>query len=231
MYQVELEQFNGPLDLLLKLIQDKELDISQISLAKIADQYLSYIESHEVEIDPDGLADFLWIGSRLIYIKSRLLVPKVEEEDEGDADDLEAQLKIYREFLDASKELGEIIKTEKFSYCRPRQEKVAGFYPPKNLNAKDLKNSFEKILQDLEPLNKLSKKRITRIVSLKQRISQVKDFIFRRAKVGFNSLVANKKDRHEVIVTFLAVLELNKSNSVALKQEGLFSEIKISKHK
>jgi len=231
MYQVDLEQFNGPLDLLLKLIQGKELDISKISLVKIADQYLAYLDEHEGEIDTDGLADFLWIGSKLIYLKSRLLVPIAIDEDDEELDDLEKQLKIYKEYLDASKDITKTIKQKNFCYSAVRQELVAGFYPPQNFKIGDLQSAFERVLSDLVPINKLPQRAIARIVSLKQRIGEIKNYILKRARINFNALLQNKKCSSEIIVTFLAVLELSKQNSVDILQDELFSEIKIAKIK
>ncbi|MFA7662676.1 MAG: ScpA family protein [Patescibacteria group bacterium] len=231
MYQVELEQFNGPLELLLKLIQDKELNISQISLAKIADQYLTYLEAHESEIDPDELADFLWIGSKLIYLKSRLLVPTMSDEEDEELDDLEKQLKIYKEYLDASKQIIKIIKQQRFSYSQAHQESVVGFYPPQNFKISDLGVAFSRVLSGIIPMNKLPQKTIQRIISLKERISEVRDYILRQTKTRFSSLLSDKKDPSEIIVTFLAVLELSKQNSIHLVQEELFAEIEIAKIK
>jgi segregation and condensation protein A len=230
MYQVETEQFNGPLDLLLKLIQDKELNISQISLAKIADQYLNYLETHEGEIDPDGLADFLWIGSKLIYLKSRLLVPTVaDDEEDEDLDDLAKQLKLYKEYIEASKDISNILKKQRICYLATHFEIIAGFYPPRNFSIKDLEKNFQQILLNIIPLNKLPQRTIRRIISLRQRISEIKDFIFSRPKTNFNSLLNDKQCSSEIIVTFLALLELSKQNSINLSQEELFAEIKITK--
>ena len=106
MHSVTLEQFEGPMDLLLNMIEGKKLDISDISLADVCDQYVHYIEAHTHEISPDELADFLVIASRLLMLKVRLLLPYLVPEEEEDEASLEQQLKMYKLYYDAARELG-----------------------------------------------------------------------------------------------------------------------------
>ena len=100
MYKVKLEQFQGPLDLLLQLTEEKKLDITEISLAKVTDQYLTYLKNSEV-ISLDDLANFLIIASRLILIKSRMLLPTLElsKEEEQDIETLKRQLEEYKRYF------------------------------------------------------------------------------------------------------------------------------------
>src|SRR3989344_5157057 len=102
MHSFRLEQFEGPLDLLLQLIEQQELDITTVSLAKVTDQYLQYLEELE-RIVPEEVADFLLVASKLIYLKSKYLLPDLAVADEQDSGDLERQLKMYRQFYEASK--------------------------------------------------------------------------------------------------------------------------------
>jgi len=96
MHQISLEQFEGPLDLLLQLIEKNKLQVTEISLAQITDQYLDYIAGSE-QVASEEMADFLLIASKLIYLKSKYLLPDLSLVDEDDADSLEKQLKIYRQ--------------------------------------------------------------------------------------------------------------------------------------
>ena len=110
MYKIKLEQFEGPLDLLLQLIEKEDLNINQISLARIADEYINYVNSRK-NIPLDELSDFLLVASKLLYIKSKSLLPYLEwNEAEDEAIELEEQLKLYREFLDASQKVESLIK-------------------------------------------------------------------------------------------------------------------------
>ncbi len=116
-YKVKLEQFEGPLDLLLELIEKEKLDITNLSLTKVADEYLSYIEDRE-NITLDSLASFLSVASRLILIKSRALLPllKFSEEEEEEIKDLEYQLAEYKKFKDLSKKIGNIAGSSRTSF-------------------------------------------------------------------------------------------------------------------
>ena len=114
---VRLEQFEGPLDLLVQLIHENKLNISEISLANITEQYLAYLVEVE-ERFPEELADFLVIATRLLLIKSKLFLP-VSDEEEDDEERLSSQLKIYKTFVDASQAVQSLISRRRFLYARP----------------------------------------------------------------------------------------------------------------
>jgi len=164
MIKIKLEKFEGPLGLLLQLIESEEMDITQISLAKIADQYVDYIKSLD-QINPDEMADFLVVAAKLLLIKSRALLPYLYPEEEEEIDELGQQLKMYKEFLEASKKVEAIIKQEKFMFTREFSRKAvlaninymvgleAGFFsPPKKLKANDLLTIFKDLLKRIKPI-------------------------------------------------------------------------------
>ena len=93
---IKLTQFEGPLDLLMQMIENKELDISEVSLSDICDQYVQYVELHTDDISPNELADFLMIASRLLMLKVRKLIPMLQPEEEEEETSLEDQLKMYK---------------------------------------------------------------------------------------------------------------------------------------
>ena len=107
----KLEQFEGPLDLLLRMIEEEKMDVTQVALSKVTDQFIQYLTGIE-EKQPEELADFLVVASKLLLIKSRVLLPQVVLEEDGS--DLEKQLRIYKEYLEASKILHKIILKKKF---------------------------------------------------------------------------------------------------------------------
>ena len=232
MYKIELEQFQGPLPLLLQLIEKEELDITEVSLANIAEQYLAYVE--EVENLPTGdLADFLVVAAKLLLIKSKLLLPSLHLDDEEDAGELEKQLKIYRIYYDASKHINKMIGKKKFSYFRESSrirtvEPI--FNPPEDITTKDLKNYFREILDRIEPVVKLPKEMIKRTVSIQEKISEIRNTISNEVRMNFKTLVTQSNNKTEVIVTFLALLELVKQRSVHVVQESIFEEIYIEQN-
>lgn len=228
-FAVKLEKFEGPLDLLLELIEAAKLDISQVSLAKVTDEYLRRLQEHP-DIPPEELADFLVVASRLLYIKSRILLPFLNlGEDEG-VGDLEAQLKIYKEYLDASKNIASMIGKRRFLFVHEKLPHIEiGFAPPKKLAAAQLAELFRGILRRLDVIVRLPQAVIEKTVSIQEKIGQIQEIITRAAKMTFRELLASTESRIEIVVSFLALLELVKQRSVSVTQEQLFEDITIEK--
>lgn len=227
MYKIRLEQFEGPLDLLLELIEKEKLDITTVSLSCVTDEYLRLINQTAV-INPLELADFLLIASRLIYIKSKALLPYlILEEEEGS---LEDQLKIYREYYEASKVLAKMISRKKFTYVKEKLPIMdLGFQPPKNVTTMKLAQIFRVILGALEPLVQMPKEVIKKTVSIKEKIEHLRLLITVKAKIGFREFLKKSKTKMEAVVSFLALLELMKQRIVDIEQKGLFEEIEVKK--
>ncbi|PKM91279.1 hypothetical protein CVU82_01620 [Candidatus Falkowbacteria bacterium HGW-Falkowbacteria-1] len=233
MIDIKLDKFQGPLSLLLRIIEKEELDITSINLAKIANEYLDYIKNSE-NILPERMADFLLMASKLLYIKSKALLPYLfNEEDEGEIEDLEKQLKMYKEFVDLSHKIQKIIGKKRFSFSRilnknNRRFSFLGdyFFPPKNIKQDDLKNSFLKILDRIEKEDeKLEEETIKAEVSIEERISFIKNLINQKIKINFTRILKEAKSKTEIIVNFLAVLELSKQRQLIFQQSELFSDI------
>ncbi|MBU0707748.1 segregation/condensation protein A [Patescibacteria group bacterium] len=229
MYKIRLEQFEGPLDLLLKMIEEEKLDITTVSLARVTDQFLAYLEQLE-EIRAEELADFLVVAAKLLLIKSKSLLPIYEPEEEEV--DLEKQLKIYKEYLEASKKVQQIIKKKKYTYIREVKQSFLEpiFCPPPNLDASGLKNIMLEVLRKLEPLVTLPETVIERAISIQEKINQIKNLIGTDSKLNFKSLMKNAETRTEIIVTFLALLELIKQENVLVVQESIFEDITINNY-
>jgi segregation and condensation protein A len=231
-YNIKTEHFEGPLDLLLQLTEDQKLDITRVSLAKIADQYLEYVANTQ-NITLEHLADFLSIAARLILIKSKALLPMLEftEEEEAEINDLEYQLAEYKKFKEASKNLSVLFHGSKKSFSR---ESFSGqsviFYPPENITAGDLAKAFSKILGEIPVIEKLQQELVEEVLTLEEKIGHLQDTLKNKIQTSFSEFVADAKDKIEVIVSFLAMLELVKQQLIHVEQGELFSEIKL-KHK
>lgn len=223
-HQFKIEKFEGPLDLLLQLIEQEELTISEVSLAKVTEQYLEHIT--HAPVPPDELADFLLIASKLLLIKSKTLLPDLNVPDEGPS--LADQLRMYREYVEASKEILVMIKRKRFAFPRELPPRQKGFFPPKTMTAAKLELAFDTILQSLAPLIALPRAALSRAVSIKEKIAAIQDLLRRELQSHFSHLVANAKNKTEVIVSFLALLELVKQRLVDVKQGELFTDIAIS---
>lgn len=228
-YRFTVEQFEGPLDLLLKLIEDEKLDITTISLAKVTDQYLAYLQQQEEALPAEEIADFLVVAAKLIYIKSKYLLPTLElEEEDGD---LEQQLKIYREYYQASKVIHKLIGKKKFSYVRTVPLKIPRelhFSPPQHLTATALADAFRLVIGKLEIIIRLPKIFLKNTISIREKIQSLKDAIG-RGILHFHKLY-DRSNKQDIIVSFLALLELVKTRHVAVEQTTMFSEITIRKN-
>ena len=233
MLNIKLEKFEGPLALLLQLIEKEEMDVTQVSLANVADQYVSYIREAK-NIIPEEMADFLVVAARLLLIKSKALLPYLYPEEEEEIQDFEDQLKMYQEFLAATERLEKILNKKKFMFAREFNRKAAlshvnSFSPPKNIKVKDIKNVFSDLLFRLRPEEKLEEETLDHKINIEDKIISIQNSLLNRIKMSFDSIMAEAKNKTEIVVSFLAILELMRQREIILKQDGLFTEILIEK--
>jgi segregation and condensation protein A len=235
MFKVELEKFSGPLGLLLNMIEKEKLDITEISLAKIADNYVAHIKSLD-NIVVDEVADFLVTASKLLWLKSKALLPYLRQEEEEDLDELENQLKMYKEFREASLEIAKLISlpnnlfVPKFNrLARRKLFNLPLFVAPKNIDIEKLNSTMIEIIESLEKEEILEVKRVKPEVSLEEKIISIRGSIKQKSKVYFHNLLKDKKSKTEIIVSVLAVLELIKQHEIIFEQEKLFADIYLSK--
>ena len=227
MFEIKLQQFEGPLDLLLELIESEKLDVSTLSLATVTDGYLQYVHAHP-EIPPEELADFLVIASRLLFIKSRLLLPFLQGIVEAEEGDLESQLRIYKEYLDASKVIEGLIGKRRFLFVHEKLPQIEiGFAPPKKLTAGAMAELLRAVITRLEPLVKVPQGVVEKTVSIHDKIRQIQSLITKAEKVRFSSVLESAETKTEVVVCFLALLELVKQRDVNVSQDKIWGDITI----
>lgn len=227
-YAVKLEQFEGPLNILLQMIELDKLDISDVSLAKVTDDYIKLIEANP-DLPPEELADFLVIASKLLLIKSKMLLPYLRfGDDDEDETDLESQLRIYKSYLVASKVIEKMVGNRRFLYVHEKLPKTEiGFSPPAIFTPDQMRELFLGIIKRLEPMVKPQKKVLERAVSIHDKINQIRDMMSRTKRISFKSLMETPSSRMEIIVSFLALLELIKQKTVKVTQFGHFDDIAI----
>lgn len=222
MTRVQLEIFEGPLDLLLHLIKKNEVNIADIPIAAITEQYLATLELMQ-SLNLDVAGEFLVMAATLIHIKSRMLLPPGEDEDgeeeEGDPrEELVRRLLEYQRFKEAAEELEgrEILKRDVFVRRSevPEDLATAGF---EGLSLFDLISALRKVLERFpdEGIHEVTLERI----SVREKMSSLLDDLQRRGKVIFQSLFEAAASRFEIIVTFLAMLELAKIRAIRVWQE------------
>lgn len=228
-YQVQHEQFSGPLDVLLQLIEREELEVTNISLSKVTDDFFVYLDTHQ-ELPAFELADFLVIAARLLFIKSRAILPSVfmVAQEEGETD-LAAQLKMYKAFVEASKKIEARLAQKRWSFGRELivVKREAGFYPPEGVSLESLQRAFRLVIDKLKPLIKLPETAIKRVVSIKERIETIRQFLQQAGKGSFKAIVQGARDKTDLIVSFLALLELVKQRELDAAQQDLFGDIEL----
>ncbi|MFH1712307.1 MAG: segregation/condensation protein A [Patescibacteria group bacterium] len=222
-FAVEQEKFSGPLGLLLDLLDKKELEIKDVALAQITDEYLAYLDANDVP--SEEMADFLLIASRLIYLKSRELMPylRVDEEDEKIVS-LEDQLRLYRMFAEAADRIQGLYAGEMMMLRRPfvkvKLETQPKFIAPEGVTPPILNEAFQSLLRRLEPFFALHEASIERIKSVEERLTELREAIQTRVSMSFKEVVKSAKSKAEVVVSFLALLELVHRQIVKVKQKS-----------
>ena len=223
--------FEGPLDLLLHLIEREDLDITKVSLIQVTDQYIAALRAQE-SLDLRALADFVAVGARLLLLKSRALLPRnsdelVEDdlEVEAIATDLTAQLEEYRAYKNAASYLRQLEDAGHQSYARlaapPEEWLPTGL---EKVTLKKLMSALAKALERLPPAPE--PERLQRqMVNIAVRRTNLLGDVRRYGRVSFTRLIEDCKTRLEAIITFLAILDLLKTEDLRAEQDTSFGEI------
>jgi len=225
--EVKLEKFQGPLDLLLQLIELEKLNITEISLSQITEQYLGYLDKMESNRSEE-LADFLVIATKLVYMKSRTLLPFLyPEEEEGPT--LADQLKMYQQYIEASRKLNIFWNQNRIAYGRVEPPvKSLEFVLPLNGRADDLFVAMQKLVFRLRPLNPLPRITIDRAMSVKQKIESIWNVLKEHKKINFSDLISKAENKTDVIVSFLALLELMRDQKAFINQDSAFGNMEVN---
>ena len=239
---VKLEAFEGPLDLLLHLIDKNKVNIYDIPIADITEQYMEYVRKMQEE-NLDIVSEFLVMAATLLDIKCRMLLPK-EVDEEGNEEDPRAelveQLLEYKLFKAMAEELkGQQLDALKTYYRKPDiPEEVSGYTPPVDLNevvgdvnliklnaifADVMKRKEDKVDPVRSKFGKIEKEEVT----MSEKLVDIKAFMMEHKSFGFRELLMKGASKVAVIVTFLVVLELMKTGFITVKQEGTCEEIYI----
>ena len=232
MLQTKVQQFEGPLDLLLSLIEQRQLDITQIALAEVTEQFLQHIKQLQ-NIDPTVLADYLSIAAKLLVIKSKAILPtlEVEQEEEEAAVDLEAKLLLYKQFKEVAKFLKHLDNKRKQGFLRTVSfEERVNFYPDPTVTTEILHNLILTVLNGLKELDQLPKAKIKEAISIQEKIDHLRNYLSNQVESRLSDLIKNAKNKSEVIITFLALLELIKQRILTAEQETLFTDVIIRKY-
>jgi len=230
-YELKLETYKGPLEKLLELIEEKKMEITSVNIAEVTGDFLQYIEKLGAdEKTREYIADFLVVASKLILIKSKILLPSLPltEEEESDISNFEARLKLYQELKHAQphikdnwKESPQMMHREFLMTMGPL------FYPPKRLVVDDLHRSIQKAFGELQKVLRPVGVIKAEIINLKEKINEVfsrltdSPMLFKNLREG--------KTKGEVVVLFLAILHLIKDQLINVEQENHFADMTVAK--
>ena len=231
-YTVRLEMFEGPLDLLLHLIHKNELDITNIPVALITDQYLEYLKLMKV-LNLDIAGEYLLMASTLLYIKSKMLLPSSSEEEEEEGEDPRAELirrlLEYQKYKEAAGGLEKrpMLDRDVFIRSNPMESEDVGKEERVEVGLFELVEAFRKILERVKTeefheviLDRLSvEEKVQEILSLLQK---------EKRSMAFHLLFPEQTSRRVIIITFLAILELVKMKLVRIFQLAPFETIRLS---
>ena len=229
-FELKLSVFEGPLDLLLYLIEREELDITAVSLVQVTDQYLSFLRRGD-QIDATALAEFIAIGARLLLLKSRALLPKphIDEDEEDDvAEDLVQRLREYRRFKEIAGTLQEIEEQGLRAY--PRLAPPTDLPLPTGLDGVTLDlllSIFQETLERTPDAEEEEEEAVVERheVTVEQKVRELGDELRQRRRVSFRGWISACRTRVEVIVSLMAVLELIKSLDLRAEQDRTFGDI------
>ena len=230
-YSVRLPVYTGPMDLLLRLIEREELDITKVALADVTEQYIQYIRELQDE-NVEGLAEFLVMAARLVLIKSQALLPRTEktlvvEADPGE--ELAKQLIMYRMYKGVSEDLGERQGGGYRTFVRlVTPARVNTGIDLGDFSIDDMVPLFNAAMQRPPP----GRSRVSEVVgrprfSVRGRIRAIGGLLRRSISTSFFGLLRRSESRGEIVATFLAILELSRRNMVSAEQEEAFGDIKI----
>lgn len=229
-YTIHTEVFNGPLDLLLNLITNSELEITKLALAKVTDQYLAHLAQMS-EKSATEVSGFLVIAAKLVQIKSEALLPRPplrEEGEEDPAESLARQLRVYKEIKNAAEWLQRLEEKGHHTYIR--------LAPPPLIDEKiDLEGTtIEDLIEMLKSLYRFEEDAapITTVVTIpritiKNKINELIENLRKDDRLTYRNMLKKDADRIEAIILFLAILEMIKQNYAIAEQKSLFSDINI----
>jgi segregation and condensation protein A len=223
-FVIKHEQFEGPLDLLLTLIEKRKLFVNDISLSKVTDDYVNYLQQNSFTMG--DAASFILIASTLLLIKSKSLLPTLTltEDEEKDVSDLQTRLSLYEIYRRASVKIKSMFGAKiLFSRNRPKVIDPV-FSPDASMTLKNLHTAVHSVLNSLPKKEKLQEVKVKKTMSLEEMIDNLSTRIQSNLRMSFKDF-SKTKERVEVIVGFLALLELVKNGVVQAEQGETFSDI------
>lgn len=226
-FNVQTDTFQGPLELLLEMVERRKLFVNDVSLARVADDYVRHIESQQ-HLPLASTAQFLVVASTLLLIKSRSLLPGIEltEEEETDIKQLESRLRVYQKVKESAKLLAIEAGQKPLLAPSKNQPMPRILIKPTDLSITSIKAAVMSVINEFPTFIKKPEISVESVVSLPEMIETLTQRVKREVKTRFSS-VADKGDKAGLVVSFLALLELVRQGVVHVRQEAKFADIDI----
>lgn len=233
-YVVTIDNFDGPLDLLLHLIKEQDIDIYDIKIEDITKQYLDYIR-HMKELNLEIASEYLVMASELIEMKSKMLLPKKKEKEDDDYEEDPRELLIerllaYKRYKEVTSEFKDLELTRKMVFTREPDNLNRYVKEDENseeLGVADLIDAFNNLLKRKELDRPIATKITKKEISVTEKVNKIKNILRNKKKINFEDIF-EVSTKEEVIISFLSVLEMVKKDEILLTQEGNFKNIVIS---
>lgn len=224
-FAVKQEHFEGPLEVLLNLIEQRKLHINDIGLSKVTDDFLNYVKSFP-NFPIAESAQFAYVASTLLLIKSKALLPQLNlsREEEASIEDLQNRLKLLQRFRELSRHVRERFGASPL-YPPAERKVTAVFAPPKGLSLSLLLSSARAVLASIPKAEVLSKVTVKKVVSLEHMIENLKERITGALRMSFKEFSGERSERVTIIVGFLAMLELVKDGLIQVTQKEPHGDI------
>ena len=231
-FKVKMDSFEGPLELLLDLIEKRKLHISDVSLAAVADDYISHIRDLE-SFPLAGAAHFVLVASTLLLIKSKSLLPMLELsiEEQEDIDELERRLKLHKQYKELAEHVSKQFGKQMLFSTQSNLSYDPLFTPDESATTKSLHEAVQGLIAAFPQPKTLSKVVVDKVMSLEEMITRMTDRVQSALKLKFSESVekggTEREQKLNVVISFLAMLELVKQGAVLVNQEAAFADIDI----
>lgn len=232
-FSVKAGEFEGPLDVLLDLIEKRKLLINEVSLAQVTDEFIKYVENSP-SIELGEKTEFIVTASTLLLIKSRSLLPGISlgEEEEDSIEDLEKRLKLYKRFKDLAEHIKTLYGKEPLRFALPKKIQNIIFSPHDSITLSSIHEAAKSALQKAPRISNEPTVAIKKVISIEEMINRLTSKVQQALKMSFKDFTGrehhktlSREERVEVIVGFLAMLELVKQGVIDAKQQDTFGEI------
>lgn len=227
-FTIKTDSYEGPFEVLLDLIEARKLLVNDLTLASITEDFIQHVRAQEA-FPVEETASFIQIAATLLLIKSKSLIPDLtlSEDENADVEDLKRRLAAYEKVRDAARELSRIFGKTILLPAGERPPEPT-FSPARDLSTEALAEALARVLAAREEVEELPEARVKPLITIEEMMDQLAKRVQSALTLSFKDFAGNTKEKVEVIVSFLALLELVKQGAVAAEQFDTYGDIRIS---